>query len=110
LLARRAQQLRWAVWTVFLGWAVSILLLVLALRWLRDNVMWERTQSPDRYLSFHCGVPGNLAVAIAAPVRLSGLGDLAIFSAVSEIKVEANRWALPMQRPRRKSRDTAAPG
>jgi phosphoserine phosphatase RsbU/P len=78
-------------WTVFLGWAVSILLLVLALRWLRDNVMWSvRNRLIVTYL-FIGGVPVTLAVAIALLSGYLVLGDLAIFSAVSEIKVEANR-------------------
>ncbi len=78
-------------WTVFLGWAVSILLLVLALRWLRDNVMWSvRNRLIVTYL-FIGGVPVTLAVAIALLSGYLVLGDLAVFSAVSEIKAEANR-------------------
>jgi sigma-B regulation protein RsbU (phosphoserine phosphatase) len=78
-------------WTVFLGWAVSILLLVLALRWLRDNVMWSvRNRLIVTYL-FIGGVPVTLAVAIALLSGYLVLGDLATFIAVSEIKVESNR-------------------
>jgi len=78
-------------WTTFLGWTVSILLLVLALRWLRDNVMWSvRNRLIVTYL-FIGGVPVTLAVAIALLSGYLVLGDLAVFSAVSEIKVEANR-------------------
>ncbi|HZE67982.1 MAG TPA: SpoIIE family protein phosphatase, partial [Pyrinomonadaceae bacterium] len=78
-------------WTVFLGWAVSILLLVLALRWLRDNVMWSvRNRLIVTYL-FIGGVPVTLAVSIALLAGYLVLGDLAIFSTVSEIKAEANR-------------------
>ncbi len=78
-------------WTAFLGWAVSILLLVLALRWLRDNVMWSvRNRLIVTYL-FIGGVPVTLAVSIALLAGYLVLGDLAIFSTVSEIKAEANR-------------------
>jgi phosphoserine phosphatase RsbU/P len=80
-----------AGWTVFLGWATSMFLLVLALRWLRDNVMWSvRNRLIVTYL-FIGGVPVTLAVAIALLSGYLVLGDLAIFSTVSEIKVEANR-------------------
>src|SRR5712671_2213448 len=78
-------------WTVFLGWAISILLIVLALRWLRDNVMWSvRNRLIVTYL-FIGGVPVTLAVSIALLSGYLVLGDLAVFSAVSEIKAEANR-------------------
>ena len=78
-------------WTVFLGWATSILLLVLALRWLRDNVMWSvRNRLIVTYL-FIGGVPVTLAVSIALLSGYLVLGDLAIFNTVSEIKAEANR-------------------
>jgi sigma-B regulation protein RsbU (phosphoserine phosphatase) len=80
-----------AGWTILLGWATSTLLLVLAVRWLRDNVMWSvRNRLIVTYL-FIGGVPVTLAVAIALLSGYLVLGDLAIFSAVSEIKVEANR-------------------
>lgn len=78
-------------WTTFLGWATFLLLLVLALRWLRDNVMWSvRNRLIVTYL-FIGGVPVTLAVAIALLSGYLVLGDLAVFSAVSEIKAEANR-------------------
>ncbi|HET9167159.1 MAG TPA: SpoIIE family protein phosphatase [Candidatus Angelobacter sp.] len=78
-------------WTTFLGWMVSVLLLWLALRWLRDNVMWSvRNRLIVTYL-FIGGVPVTLAVAIALLSGYMVLGDLAVFSAVSEIKAEANR-------------------
>jgi phosphoserine phosphatase RsbU/P len=78
-------------WTTFLGWTVSMLLLWLALRWLRDHVMWSvRNRLIVTYL-FIGGVPVTLAVAIALLSGYLVLGDLAIFSAVSEIKMEANR-------------------
>ena len=78
-------------WTTFLGWAAFLLLLALALRWLRDNVMWSvRNRLIVTYL-FIGGVPVTLAVAIALTSGYLVLGDLAIFSAVSEIKAEANR-------------------
>lgn len=78
-------------WTTFLGWATFLLLFVLALRWLRDNVMWSvRNRLIVTYL-FIGGVPVTLAVAIALLSGYLVLGDLAIFSAVSEIKAEANR-------------------
>lgn len=78
-------------WTTFLGWVVFLLLLVLGLRWLRDNVMWSvRNRLIVTYL-FIGGVPVTLAVAIALLSGYLVLGDLAIFSAVSEIKAEANR-------------------
>ena len=78
-------------WTTFLGWAISIFLLVLALRWLRDNVMWSvRNRLIVTYL-FIGGVPVTLAVAISLLSGYLVLGDLAVFSAVSEIKAEANR-------------------
>ena len=78
-------------WTTFLGWMVSMLLLWLALRWLRDNVMWSvRNRLIVTYL-FIGGVPVTLAVAIALLSGYLVLGDLAVFSAVSEIKAEANR-------------------
>jgi len=78
-------------WTTFLGWATFLLLLVLALRWLRDNVMWSvRNRLIVTYL-FIGGVPVTLAVAISLLSGYLVLGDLAIFSAVSEIKAEANR-------------------
>ena len=75
----------------FLGWAAFLLLLVLGLRWLRDNVMWSvRNRLIVTYL-FIGGVPVTLAVAIALLSGYLVLGDLAIFSAVSEIKAEASR-------------------
>jgi phosphoserine phosphatase RsbU/P len=78
-------------WTTFLGWAAFLFLLVLALRWLRDNVMWSvRNRLVVTYL-FIGGVPVTLAVAIALLSGYLVLGNLAIFSAVSEIKAEANR-------------------
>ena len=78
-------------WTGFVGWVASILLLVLALRWLRDNVMWSvRNRLIVTYL-FIGGVPVTLAVAIALLSGYLVLGDLAVFSAVTEIKAEANR-------------------
>ncbi|MGZ4843892.1 MAG: PP2C family protein-serine/threonine phosphatase [Candidatus Angelobacter sp.] len=78
-------------WTVFLVWTISLLLLVLALRWLRDNVMWSvRNRLIVTYL-FIGGVPVTLAVAIALLSGYLILGDLATFIAVSEIKVESNR-------------------
>src|SRR6476646_8394615 len=78
-------------WTVFVGWVTSILLLVLALRWLRDNVMWSvRNRLIVTYL-FIGGVPVTLAVSIALLSAYLVLGDLAIFSTVSEIKAEASR-------------------
>jgi phosphoserine phosphatase RsbU/P len=68
-----------------------MLLLWLALRWLRDNVMWSvRNRLIVTYL-FIGGVPVTLAVAIALLSGYLVLGDLAVFSAVSEIKAEANR-------------------
>jgi len=78
-------------WTGFVGWVTSILLLVLALRWLRDNVMWSvRNRLIVTYL-FIGGVPVTLAVAIALVSGYLVLGNLAVFSAVTEIKAEANR-------------------
>lgn len=78
-------------WTTFLGWTISMLLLWLALRWLRDNVMWSvRNRLIVTYL-FIGGVPVTLAVAIALLSGYLVLGDLAVFSAISEIKAEANR-------------------
>jgi sigma-B regulation protein RsbU (phosphoserine phosphatase) len=78
-------------WTTFLGWTVSMLLLWLALRWLRDNVMWSvRNRLIVTYL-FIGGVPVTLAVSIALLSGYLVLGDLAVFSAVSEIKAEADR-------------------
>ena len=78
-------------WTTFLGWMTSMLLLWLGLRWLRDNVMWSvRNRLIVTYL-FIGGVPVTLAVAIALLSGYLVLGDLAVFSAVSEIKAEANR-------------------
>ena len=78
-------------WTTFLGWVTSMLLLWLGLRWLRDNVMWSvRNRLIVTYL-FIGGVPVTLAVAIALLSGYLVLGDLAVFSAVSEIKSEASR-------------------
>ncbi|HSK45637.1 MAG TPA: SpoIIE family protein phosphatase [Candidatus Binatia bacterium] len=78
-------------WTTFLGWTISVLLLWIALRWLRDNVMWSvRNRLIVTYL-FIGGVPVTLAVSIALISGYLVLGDLAVFSAVSEIKAEANR-------------------
>ncbi|HEX3155015.1 MAG TPA: SpoIIE family protein phosphatase [Candidatus Angelobacter sp.] len=78
-------------WTLFLGWALATLLLFLGLRWIRDNVMWSvRNRLIVTYL-FIGGVPVTLAVAIALLSGYLVLGDLAVFSAVSEIKAEANR-------------------
>jgi hypothetical protein len=80
-----------AGWTVFLGWTLAILLLVRGLRWLRDHVMWSvRNRLIVTYL-FIGGVPVTLAVAIGLLSGYLVLGDLAVFSAVSEIKAEANR-------------------
>ena len=80
-----------AGWTVFLGWAVAILLLIRGLRWLRDHVMWSvRNRLIVTYL-FIGGVPVTLAVAIGLLSGYLVLGDLAVFSAVSEIRAEASR-------------------
>ena len=88
-LTRAADAL--AGWTVFLGWALAILLLVRGLRWLRDHVMWSvRNRLIVTYL-FIGGVPVTLAVAIGLLSGYLVLGDLAVFSAVSEIKAEASR-------------------
>jgi sigma-B regulation protein RsbU (phosphoserine phosphatase) len=80
-------------WITFLGWAVAILLVFLALRWFQKHVLWSvRNRLIVTYL-FIGGVPVTLAVAIALLSGYLVLGDLAIFSAVSEVKVEANRLA-----------------
>jgi sigma-B regulation protein RsbU (phosphoserine phosphatase) len=80
-----------AGWTVFLGWAVAILLMIRGLRWLRDHVMWSvRNRLIVTYL-FIGGVPVTLAVAIGLLSGYLVLDDLAVFSAVSEIKAEASR-------------------
>jgi sigma-B regulation protein RsbU (phosphoserine phosphatase) len=79
-----------AGWTVFLGWVLAVLLLVRGLRWLRDHVMWSvRNRLIVTYL-FIGGVPVTLAVAIGLLSGYLVLGDLAVFSAVSEIKAEAS--------------------
>lgn len=78
-------------WTTFLGWVTFLLLLVLALRWLRDNVMWSvRNRLIVTYL-FIGGVPVTLAVTIGLLSGWLVLQNLAVFSAVSEINMEANR-------------------
>jgi sigma-B regulation protein RsbU (phosphoserine phosphatase) len=80
-----------AGWTVFLGWILAMFLLVRGLRWLRDHVMWSvRNRLIVTYL-FIGGVPVTLAVAIGLLSGYLVLGDLAVFSAVSEIKAEASR-------------------
>ena len=80
-----------AAWTVFLGWIVAILLMVRGLRWLRDHVMWSvRNRLIVTYL-FIGGVPVTLAVAIGLLSGWLVLQNLAVFSAVSEINVEASR-------------------
>jgi hypothetical protein len=87
-LTRAADAL--AGWTVFLGWALAVLLLVRGLRWLRDHVMWSvRNRLIVTYL-FIGGVPVTLAVAIGLVSGYLVLSDLAVFSAVSEIKAEAS--------------------
>lgn len=79
-----------AGWTLFLGWVLTIFLLVRGLRWLRDHVMWSvRNRLIVTYL-FIGGVPVTLAVAIGLVSGYLVLGDLAVFSAVSEIKAEAS--------------------
>ena len=88
-LARAADTV--AGWTVFLGWILAILLIVRGLRWLRDHVMWSvRNRLIVTYL-FIGGVPVTLAVAIGLLSGWLVLQNLAVFSAVSEINVEANR-------------------
>ena len=88
-LSRAADAL--AGWTVFLGWTLAILLLVRGLPWLRDHVMWSvRNRLIVTYL-FIGGVPVTLAIAIGMLSGYLVLGDLAVFSAVSEIKAEASR-------------------
>jgi sigma-B regulation protein RsbU (phosphoserine phosphatase) len=80
-------------WITFLGWVVAILLAFVALRWFQKHVLWSvRNRLIVTYL-FIGGVPVTLAVAIALLSGYLVLGNLAIFSAVSEIKVEANRLA-----------------
>lgn len=80
-----------AGWITFLGWVVAILLLFQALRWFRTHVMWSvRNRLIVTYL-FIGGVPVTLAVAIGLLSGYLVLGDLAVFSAASEIKAEANR-------------------
>ena len=87
-LSRAADAL--AGWTVFLGWILAIFLLVRGLRWLRDHVMWSvRNRLIVTYL-FIGGVPVTLAVAIGLLSGYLVLGDLAVFSAVSELKAEAS--------------------
>ncbi|MGC2697486.1 MAG: SpoIIE family protein phosphatase, partial [Candidatus Angelobacter sp.] len=73
-------------WITFLGWAFGILLLITALRWFRNHVMWSvRNRLIVTYL-FIGGVPVALAVAMALGSGYLVLGDLATFIAVSEIK------------------------
>ena len=80
-------------WIAFLGWVVAILLLFVALRWFQKHVLWSvRNRLIVTYL-FIGAVPVTLAVAIALLSGYLVLGNLAIFSAVSEVKVEANRLA-----------------
>ena len=79
-----------AGWTVFLGWVLAMFLLVRGLRWLRDHVMWSvRNRLIVTYL-FIGGVPVTVAVAIGLVSGYLVLGNLAVFSAVSEIKAEAS--------------------
>ena len=80
-------------WATFLSWIVGLMFLWLALRWLRDNLMWSvRNRLIVTYL-FIGGVPVALAAAIALLSGYLVLGDLAVFSTVSEIKAEASRLA-----------------
>jgi sigma-B regulation protein RsbU (phosphoserine phosphatase) len=80
-----------AGWITFLGWVVTILLLVVALRWFRTHVLWSvRNRLIVTYL-FIGGVPVALAVAMAAGSGYLVMGDLATFIAVSEIKEQEQR-------------------
>ncbi len=78
-------------WLSFLGWILVGLLLVLALRWFRNHIMWSvRNRLIVTYL-FIGGVPITLAGILAIGSGYLVVKQLATFLAVSEIQTHQQR-------------------
>ncbi|HEY2390400.1 MAG TPA: SpoIIE family protein phosphatase [Candidatus Angelobacter sp.] len=80
-----------AGWTGFLGWAASVCLFFLALRWFRNHVMWSvRNRLIVTYL-FIGALPVGLMGVMAIGSGYLVLQHLATFLAVSEIRGQEHR-------------------
>ncbi len=80
-------------WLSFLTWILAVLVLVLALRWFRNHVMWSvRNRLIVTYL-FIGGVPVTLAVVMAVVTGVFAMEHLATYLAVSEIHAQGQRLA-----------------
>jgi phosphoserine phosphatase RsbU/P len=78
-------------WVSFVGLALWILLLFLALRWFRNHVMWSvRNRLIVTYL-FIGGVPVALALTLALGTSYLGVEHLSTYLAVSEIQANEER-------------------
>jgi len=78
-------------WLSFLAWVLCVLVLVLALRWFRNHVMWSvRNRLIVTYL-FIGGVPVTLAAALAFGSGYLAVRELATFLAFSEIQTYQRR-------------------
>lgn len=78
-------------WTRFLGFILSILAIILAMRWFRSHVLWSvRNRLLVTYL-FVGAVPVTLALALAVGSGYLVVEHLATFLAVSEIQAQEQR-------------------
>lgn len=78
-------------WITFLGLILSTLVIVLALRWFRDHVMWSvRNRLIVTYL-FIGGVPVFLALVLALGTGYIAAEHLATFIAISELRGQEQR-------------------
>src|SRR5215467_3461292 len=78
-------------WISFLGFVLTILLIVLALRWFRNHVMWSvRNRLIVTYL-FIGGVPVTLAIVLALGTGYVAAEHLATFIAISAMQGQVQR-------------------
>ena len=78
-------------WTSLLGFFLSILAIILAIRWFRSHVLWSvRNRLLVTYL-FVGAVPVTLALALAVGSGYLVVEHLATFLAVSEIQAQEQR-------------------
>ena len=78
-------------WTSLLGFFLSILAVILAIRWFRSHVLWSvRNRLLVTYL-FVGAVPVTLALALAVGSGYLVVEHLATFLAVSEIQAQEQR-------------------
>ena len=80
-------------WTIFLGWVLGILLVILTFRWFRSYVLWSvRSRLIVTYL-FIGGVPVILFAAMVMLLGYLAVEHLATFVAVSEIRAQEQSLA-----------------